>query len=54
MFILIHKCQQSLNDLFNNVVRKSEVILAFEERYKDIGFQVYNLLSLAGGSYENS
>jgi hypothetical protein len=45
MFLLMHKCPQSLNKLFNNAVRTSEVILAFEECYKDIRCQVCEVLS---------
>jgi hypothetical protein len=44
-----------LNELFNDALRTSEVILAFEERYKDIGTKLrcYLELFLGGGSYEN-
>jgi hypothetical protein len=40
-------------ELFNDAQRTSEVILAFEERYKDIGCQVFNVfleLFLGGGT----
>jgi hypothetical protein len=36
---------QSLNELFNDALRISEVILAFEEWYKEIGCQVCKVLS---------
>jgi uncharacterized protein YpbB len=39
------KCQQYLNELFNDALKTSEVILAFEEWYKDIGCQVCKVLS---------
>jgi hypothetical protein len=35
-----------MNGLFNDAVTASEVILSFEERYKDIGCQVCKVLSL--------
>jgi hypothetical protein len=34
-----------MNELFNDALRTSEVILAFEERYKDIGCNIYKVLS---------
>jgi hypothetical protein len=34
-----------LNKIFNDAQRKSEIILAFEEWYKDIRCQVYKVLS---------
>jgi hypothetical protein len=40
IFLLMHKCQQSLNELFNDALRTSEVILAFV----DIGCQVCKVL----------
>jgi hypothetical protein len=46
MFLLMHKCQQSLNELFNDALRTYEVNLAFQERYKDIGCQVCKMLFL--------
>jgi hypothetical protein len=45
MFLLVHKCQQSLNELFNDALKAAQVILEFEERYKDIGCQVCTVLS---------
>jgi hypothetical protein len=42
--------------ILDDAVRTAEVILAFEERYKDIGYQVCKVLSrtISGtGSYEN-
>jgi hypothetical protein len=45
MFILMHKFQCSLNGLFNDALYTSEIILAFEERYKAIGCQVCKVLS---------
>jgi hypothetical protein len=41
----MHKCRQCLNGLFNNSYWTSEIILAFQQRYKDIGCQVCNVLS---------
>jgi hypothetical protein len=41
----MRKCQLSLNELFNDALRTCEVILAFEERYKDIGCHVCKVLS---------
>jgi hypothetical protein len=37
----MHKCQQSLDELFNDALR---TFGAFEERYKDIGCQVCKVL----------
>jgi hypothetical protein len=34
-----------LNELFNDAIRTSDVILVFEEQYKDVGYQVYKVLS---------
>jgi hypothetical protein len=44
IFVLMLKCQLSLNKLINDAL-KHEVILVFEERYKDIGCQVSKVLS---------
>jgi hypothetical protein len=40
IFLLKHKCQLSFNELLNDALRTSEVILAFEEHYQNIGCQV--------------
>jgi hypothetical protein len=56
MFLLMHKFQQFLNELFNDALRTSDVILAFEELYKvsDAKFlRCYVELFLWEGSYEN-
>jgi hypothetical protein len=41
----MHKWQQSLKELFNDAVRKFEVILVFEERHGVTGYQVCKVLS---------
>jgi hypothetical protein len=45
--------QESLNELFNDALKTSEVMLAIEERYKDIGCQVCKVLSrtISGRGY---
>jgi hypothetical protein len=56
MLLLTHKYQYSLNKLFNDTVGTSQVILAFEDRYRisDAKFVRYYLeLFLGGGSCEN-
>jgi hypothetical protein len=45
VFLLIHKCQLSLNELFNDALKTFEVTLAFEERYKNMKCQVFKMLS---------
>jgi hypothetical protein len=53
-FPLINKSQQSLSELFNDALKTSEITLAFEERYKGIGYQVCKTLSIfCRGSYKN-
>jgi hypothetical protein len=52
----MHKRQQSLDELFNDALKQSRVILAFEERNKDVGaksVRCYLQLFLGGGSYGN-
>jgi hypothetical protein len=44
IFLLIQR-QYSLSELFIDVLKTSQVILAFGERYKDIGWQVCKVLS---------
>jgi hypothetical protein len=43
----MHKCQSPLNEAFNDALKTSDFLLAFEERYKDVACQVCKALSRA-------
>jgi hypothetical protein len=45
VFVLIHKCQQSLDELRTNAETASDIILAFEEMHVNTGRQMVKVMS---------
>lgn len=43
-FLLMHTSQESLNGLFNNALRTSDIFLTFDEEYIHMGREMFKVL----------